>query len=65
VFAPDVPAAWNLIVIPGRCESIEPGMTKPIFIFIIFVDAIFTTLFRRLFTNLFDVNAQNTGIACV
>jgi hypothetical protein len=35
------------------------------FLFIIFVDAIFTTLFERLFTNVFDVNAQTPAFPCV
>jgi hypothetical protein len=34
-------------------------------LFIIFVDRIFTTLFERLFTNVFDVIAQNPAIPCV
>jgi hypothetical protein len=33
--------------------------------FIIFVDAIFTTLFERLFTNVFEVIAQIAAISCV
>jgi len=33
--------------------------------FINFVDAIFTTLFERPFTNAFDVMAQTPGFACV
>jgi hypothetical protein len=33
--------------------------------FIIFVDAIFTTLFERLFTNVFDVNAQTAAKPCL
>ena len=33
--------------------------------FIIFVDAIFTTLFERLFTNDFDVTHENPAFACV
>jgi hypothetical protein len=33
--------------------------------FIIFVDAIFTILFERLFTNVFDVASANPAIACV
>jgi hypothetical protein len=33
--------------------------------FIHFVDAIFTTLFERPFTNAFDVMAQTIGFACV
>jgi hypothetical protein len=33
--------------------------------FIIFVDAIFTTLFGRPFTNAFDVMAQSSTPACV
>ncbi len=31
--------------------------------FIIFVDAIFTTLFERLFTNVFDVTSANAAIS--
>jgi hypothetical protein len=34
-------------------------------LFIIFVDAIFTTLFERLFTNVFDVTSANEGNSCV
>jgi hypothetical protein len=33
--------------------------------FIIFVDAIFTTLFERLFTKVFEVIAQTTAISCL
>jgi hypothetical protein len=33
--------------------------------FIIFVDAIFTTLFARLFTNAFDVMARPQAPACL
>jgi hypothetical protein len=33
--------------------------------FIIFVDAIFTTLFGALFTNAFDVIGENAAICCV
>lgn len=33
--------------------------------FITFVDAIFTTLFERLFTNVFDVIGANRANACV
>jgi hypothetical protein len=35
------------------------------FSFIIFVDAIFTTLFERRFTNVFDAAAQTTALPCV
>jgi hypothetical protein len=34
-------------------------------LFIIFVDAIFTTLFEKLFTNIFDVIAQTAAISCL
>jgi hypothetical protein len=33
--------------------------------FIIFVDAIFTILFERLFTNVFDVTAQPVASPCL
>ena len=36
-----------------------------VFFFIIFVDVIFTTLFERAFTNIFDVSAQMHAIPCV
>jgi len=35
------------------------------FFFIIFVDAMFTTSFERLFTKLFDAVAATAAIACV
>ena len=65
--------------IPGSRLSTRPGMTAiaairnyagnnfaphPI-IFIIFVDAIFTTLFERLFTNAFDVIGARSANHCV
>jgi len=34
-------------------------------LFSIFVDAIFTSLFERLFTKLFDVMGRTRAIACV
>jgi hypothetical protein len=34
-------------------------------LFIIFVDAMFTTLFECLFTKLFDLIRQTSAIACV
>jgi hypothetical protein len=42
----------------------EPPRTRKIF-FIIFVDAIFTTLFEPLFTNVFEVIARNSAISCL
>jgi hypothetical protein len=51
--------AWNSIVIPySRC------IYAKIF-FIVFVDAIFTTLFQRLFTNTFDVSGAGAANSCV
>jgi hypothetical protein len=35
------------------------------FSFIIFVDAIFTTLFERLFTKVFDAETQTAALSCV
>jgi hypothetical protein len=58
-------------VIPGRRRVAHPGMTKlnrdvdRKTFFMHFVDAIFTTLFERPFTNAFDVMAQTAGFACV
>jgi len=45
----------------GRGENCA---SRPFF-FIIFVDAIFTTLLERLFTNVFDVIAQTATISCL
>jgi hypothetical protein len=51
--------------IPGSCFA-HPGMTMSSkFLFIIFVDAIFTTLFERAFTKLFDVIAAIRASSCV
>jgi hypothetical protein len=44
-------------------EAESEGQSKTFFI--IFVDAIFTTLFERPFTNVFDVMAQTPAAACV
>jgi hypothetical protein len=44
--------------------TMEPNPAAKTF-FIIFVDAIFTTLFERPFTNVFDVMAQTPAPACV
>jgi hypothetical protein len=38
---------------------------SPQHFFIIFVDAMFTTLFERLFTKLFDVTGANPSGCCV
>jgi hypothetical protein len=40
-------------------------MTQRKTFFINFVDAIFTTLFERPFTNAFDVMARTPAFACV
>jgi hypothetical protein len=40
-------------------------MTSQTFLFIIFVDAIFTTLFEPPFTNVFDVTGAKPAIACL
>jgi hypothetical protein len=42
---------------------VEPRAAKNFFI--IFVDAIFTILFERLFTKVFDVIAQTTANPCL
>jgi hypothetical protein len=42
----------------------ENSFTARIF-FIIFVDAIFTTLFQRPFTNAFDVTGADAANSCV
>jgi hypothetical protein len=45
---------------PQCCRGV-PGKN----FFIIFVDAIFTTLFEPLFTNVFDVIAQTQAFPCL
>jgi hypothetical protein len=52
-------------VIPGSVFRAPPRNDVPKTFFIIFVDAIFTTLFERPFTNVFDVMAQTPAPACV
>ena len=48
-----------------RQERIADLSTLAKNFFIIFVDAIFTTLFERLFTKLFDVTGANPSGCCV
>jgi hypothetical protein len=45
-------------------NRVDAGRNRQNF-FIIFVDAIFTTLFEPLFTNVFDVMAQTSAFACL
>jgi hypothetical protein len=47
----------------GASRNDEDAASKTFFI--ILVDAIFTTLFERPFTNAFDVIAQSPAPACV
>jgi len=49
----------NPVVSRGRIDA------SPKNFFIIFVDAIFTTLFGRLFTKVFDVTGANPSGCCV
>jgi hypothetical protein len=48
-----------------REPVVARGGTPAKNLFIIFVDAIFTTLFERPFTNTFDVIAQMRSFACL
>jgi len=48
-----------------RIDAENKIRAPPQFLFIIFVDAIFTNLFERLFTNVFDVIAQTAAIPCL
>jgi hypothetical protein len=48
---------------PGSCAG--KRFAQPKNLFIIFVDAMFTTLFERLFTKVFDVIGQTAAPACV
>jgi hypothetical protein len=51
--------------VDGRDEpGHDDGTCKKIF-FIIFIDAMFTILFERPFTNPFDAARKNPGAACV
>jgi hypothetical protein len=50
--------------IMGKARASKDASSARTF-FIIFVDAIFTTLFERPFTNVFDVMAQTPAAACV
>jgi hypothetical protein len=50
---------WNPVIARGK-NSHAAKIS-----FIIFVDAIFTTLFERLFTKVFDVIGANPAIAWV
>jgi hypothetical protein len=54
-------AAWN------HCGPVLMRRTKPApqNLFIIFVDAIFTTLFEGPFTKVFDVMARTSAISCL
>jgi hypothetical protein len=47
---------------PGHDEG---TVRPPTIFFIIFVDAIFTNLFERLFTKAFDVTRANPWISCL
>jgi hypothetical protein len=46
------------------CAGITTGTRAKTF-FIIFVDAIFTTLLERLFTNVFDVSDVKSASDCL
>jgi hypothetical protein len=49
---------------PRNDAGIKSARLLQIF-FIIFIDAMFTTLFERLFTKVFDVIAGTATISCV
>jgi len=61
-------ASGNL-EIPGSRPLARPGMTGEValrkFSFIIFVDATFTNLFERLFTNVFEVTGAKSANYCL
>ncbi len=56
--------SWIASLRPVVARSEEIRQTAKFF-FTIFVDAIFTTLFERLFTKLFDAETQTTALCCV
>jgi hypothetical protein len=49
----------------STCWNHRNKLYTPQQFFIIFVDAIFTILFERPFTNVFDVNAQSATNTCL
>jgi hypothetical protein len=56
--------SWFASLWPVVARSEEIRKTTRFF-FTIVVDAIFTTLFERLFTKLFDAETQTTALCCV
>jgi hypothetical protein len=50
---------------PPRNDAGDIFVCSTEIFFIIFVDAIFTNLFRQLFTNVFNAEAQTAAISCV
>jgi hypothetical protein len=50
---------------PGHDDESELAFAPPNILFIIFVDAIFTSLLERPFTKVFDVTGANPGFSCV
>jgi hypothetical protein len=53
------PRQWSPVAARGKNSRAAK------ILFIIFVDAIFTTLLERLFTKVFDVIKQTPAMACV
>jgi hypothetical protein len=58
---PRIQAQWNRD--PAAIRGTNPHARKNFFI--IFVDAIFTTLFERLFTKVFDGTDASSANTCV
>jgi hypothetical protein len=54
-----------MTAIAGHPIAREPILHATKIIFIIFVDAIFTTLFERPFTNVFDVIGAKSANHCM
>jgi hypothetical protein len=49
----------------GTSPAMTARTSSPKILFIIFVDAIFTSLFERPFTKVFDVTGANPRFSCV
>jgi hypothetical protein len=60
----EIPGGLSFVAHPRRGTD-SNKIYRPQQFFIIFVDAIFTTLFEWLFTNVFDVTSAKAANACL
>jgi hypothetical protein len=59
------PSRLDLAIVEPRSDAGSKSAHPAEKFFIIFVDAIFTTLFEWLFTNVLDVSAPISAISCL